>query len=749
MQPSARTFLITLFLAFVTAAIYLPDLQGAPPFLSNDEACIALNARAIAATGRDVDGRFMPSLFYSPEFFNAHATRIWFLPILVYVTALLLKVLPFGETAIRLPLVLAGIADVLLVYFIAARVTRRTTTAVVAAILMALTPSHFFHARLALPAQISGPFVLGWVLCVLVYLERRSARWLFASGLLLGIAAIGYIGPLVIAYGLLTWAVLYQRNARWQGYAAVVLGGVVPSLYFLWLARDPRVVQDILGHYQQPAVDHGVISRLLEAGRLYFAFWSPSFLFVQGAARNASAANVIGVFLLPLVGLVLLGIARATWRRDAVSILLLGGFFTAPLTASFVGESHAIWRALEVAPFGVLLATLGLDLLLSESTPPAARWMACLAALGIPILVAIDNRMQLQHGQAMIRLLVVPLAIVLPALLFKKSRAVSLSTRSLLLAAVAVVGAEAAHVTRLTDVAGVVILLAAIATLPFVSPQAIVSLLGLLASEFLYLHVDYPAVSRVGPIPASAILMAMRATIVIATTGTGLAITNRLLRCASFPTGARTVVGIAVALVVLQIGYFYIDVFAARLPRLLFASLVLVTAFAASAALARAALDSRTISRLSAAGLLTAGIVQFGYFYLDYRIQYPTRNTVTSAGNVRLAWEQIIDDARRRTPAAVFVGPIGSYADAGLYWRFYLVKHRREDLLTRTVENQPFERFGVRRLPSGAVIVVSPTPQVDQLISEMESAGEIRPSHGDGVLRAEDGTPLFWIVERN
>src|SRR5439155_21733345 len=108
-------------------------------------------------------------------------------------------------------------------------------------------------APLALPAQISVPFVLAWLLCVLVYLERRNGWWLFASGVLLGVAAVGYIGPLVIVYGLLTWAVLYQRRAPWPHYAAIVAGGLLPSLYFVWVARDPVALQEIFGHYQQPA----------------------------------------------------------------------------------------------------------------------------------------------------------------------------------------------------------------------------------------------------------------------------------------------------------------------------------------------------------------------------------------------------------------------------------------------------------------------------------------------------------------
>jgi 4-amino-4-deoxy-L-arabinose transferase-like glycosyltransferase len=750
MRLSVRTLLIPVFLAFVTAAIYLPDLQGSPPFLSNDEACIALNARAIAATGHDVDGRFMPSLFYSPASFAPNGVRIWFLPILVYSTALVLKILPFTETAVRLPLVVAAIADVLLVYLIALRIFRRRPVAVAAAILLALTPAHFFHARLALPAQISGPFVLGWLLCVLVYLDRRQARWLFASGVLLGVAAVGYIGPLVIGYGLLTWAVLYQRRDRWPPYAAIVAGGILPCLYFLWLARDPAIVHEILGHYQQPAAGGGIVGRVAGILALYWNFWSPDFLFVEGAVRNARASGVIGVFLLPLAGLVAIGVFRALLRRDAISTLLLGGFLIAPVTASFAGENQAIWRALEVAPFGVLLAALGLEPLLSEDRAAPAPWAAYVAAFGLSLAVASRYRDHLQHAQPMIRALVVPLAVALVALLLRKLRDAPLSTRSLLPAAVAIAATQAAYVTPLADLVNVVIPVLAIVALLFVTDAApIAALVGLLAGEFLYLHIDYAPVSRVGAIPASAVLMAMR----LATLGGVLAISSGIAvivrRRTPPPAHAgRSLAAAIAAVVALQAAYFHVGAVTGHASRLLFVSAILVCAIGAAAALAGVAGDRRTFARLGAAALLTAAFVQFGYFYADYLTGYPQRNMVTAAGNVRVAWERVIDEAAQRDIPAVFVGPIGAYGDAGLYWRFYVAKHHREDLLTRTIENEPFERARIRRLPHGSIVVVSPSADVDRLVRQMEAAGELTRDGSDGLISAPDGTPLFWMLER-
>ena len=46
---------------------------------------------------------------------------MWFQPMLMYTIALVLRVLPFTESSIRLPMVGVGIIDVVLMYFVAKR----------------------------------------------------------------------------------------------------------------------------------------------------------------------------------------------------------------------------------------------------------------------------------------------------------------------------------------------------------------------------------------------------------------------------------------------------------------------------------------------------------------------------------------------------------------------------------------------------------------------------------------------------
>ena len=143
-------------------AIYAWRLGSAPVYLAHDEVVFALNAQSIAATGRGMEGGWLPLSFHV-------AGNYWATPVNIYLTALFLKVLPISETSIRLPGVLIGLVDVVLMYFVARRLFGREVLAIVAAVLLTLTPSHMIHSRLGVDHLYPVPFVLGWLLLLLSF----------------------------------------------------------------------------------------------------------------------------------------------------------------------------------------------------------------------------------------------------------------------------------------------------------------------------------------------------------------------------------------------------------------------------------------------------------------------------------------------------------------------------------------------------------------------------------------------------
>jgi hypothetical protein len=87
--------------------------------------------------------------------------------------------------------------------------------------------------------------------------------------------------------------------------------------------------------------------------------------------------------------------------------------------------------------------------------------------------------------------------------------------------------------------------------------------------------------------------------------------------------------------------------------------------------------------RYGAVALLVAIPLHFAFFCVDYWRDYPLRTAYWFEGNHRAALETLIQRAPAAdAPVIYFQQDRLAYIDA--YWRFYLLKNRRLDLLLRT-----------------------------------------------------------------
>jgi hypothetical protein len=100
------------------------------------------------------------------------------------------------------------------------------------------------------------------------------------------------------------------------------------------------------------------------------------------------STRLAGVFLVAIAFLLVIGVRRALDARTPLAPILLLGFVTAPLAAVLVPEAGAINRAVEIIPFTILLATMGLERLWSAE-PARARIMR-IAAIALVALVPVQ-----------------------------------------------------------------------------------------------------------------------------------------------------------------------------------------------------------------------------------------------------------------------------------------------------------------------------------------------------------------------
>ena len=103
----------------------------------------------------------------------------------------------------------------------------------------------------------------------------------------------------------------------------------------------------------------GAGAALAETIRIYWSYFDPSFLFVQGGnSRNLSTGNA-GVFLMPVAVLAPLGLYHLREHR-LVRMLVVIGLLAAPLPAVIKGAPYAIQRASGLLIYVSLLAGFGL-----------------------------------------------------------------------------------------------------------------------------------------------------------------------------------------------------------------------------------------------------------------------------------------------------------------------------------------------------------------------------------------------------
>src|SRR5262249_52768361 len=96
----------------LAAWLYFDRLDYAPPYVEIDEVLIGLDGHAIATTGRDLRGEFLP-------LYSQTAEHSWYQPMVIYLTAAALTVVSLSEWAVRLPTASIGILDVVLVLAVA------------------------------------------------------------------------------------------------------------------------------------------------------------------------------------------------------------------------------------------------------------------------------------------------------------------------------------------------------------------------------------------------------------------------------------------------------------------------------------------------------------------------------------------------------------------------------------------------------------------------------------------------------
>lgn len=425
-----RTIAIGVLLAVSVTALYATRLGFAPVYLMHDESQFALQAHAIAATGRDLSGRRLPIYFTEPEF---PAGRD---PAIIYATALALKALPLSDSSVRLATALTGVINVVLMFLVGRRLFKSEWLGLIAAILLALTPAHFIRSRLVLSPFYSIPFILAWLWWLSRFIDRpdppspeastsakapadRSARQarrtLGVAAAWLGLGMYTYLACMVMmpVYLLLTaWVASRRRGpgpvlsegafdevegSRVEGWRSALLAGfLIPLLPMAaWYATHPERYGQIVEAYKLYSADATAVQGAVGLAAydsvrvrlgLVWSFFSPEFLFISGDSSLINSTRQIGLFPLAFAVLIPAGLYQLGRNGGDMGKVILAGFLSAPL-ASVISGAIEMNRIMFAIPFGVLTAAFGARALLG-APHHLWRWAVVAMLVSVPLQFA-------------------------------------------------------------------------------------------------------------------------------------------------------------------------------------------------------------------------------------------------------------------------------------------------------------------------------------------------------------------------
>jgi len=402
-RPSAR--LAGVFVLSVTATLYLWDLSRAPIHLLGDEAQFGIHADSIARTGRDLSGHFMPLLVSTWDPLGDQARheqhqetgKVWYQPVLFYLIALILKFAPLAEASIRIPTALiGGVVDPLLMFLVARRLFRDPRLAALASMTLVLSPAHLILGREAVDYLCPVPFVLGWLYCLVAFIDEGGVWRAFAGGVLLGIGFYSFIAawifmPLCL---LLTWiACVRSGRETLRASLAAGVGFALPLVPLgLWLWSNPEMVRETVARYQGYAGEHVALvgasgffhlNNIQHQVSVYWDYFNPSVLFLVGGPSLTTSTGRAGLFLWSVAVFLPVGFYVLLKRLTSmpIAVVLLGGFVLAPVPATLAGERDMVQRVLAGLPFAALIATFGLARLWRSPYRPARVMTVLLLAL--------------------------------------------------------------------------------------------------------------------------------------------------------------------------------------------------------------------------------------------------------------------------------------------------------------------------------------------------------------------------------
>ena len=368
---------ILIVILFGALLLRIIGLNKVPPELFGDELDVGYQAYSLLKTGRDYKGQILPLYI--------HSFSEWRAPLLMYVTVPFVGVFGSNEWGVRLPSVFFALVTIIFLYLLVKK-TLNSKTAVLSALLLAISPWHIQYSRAAFEVSLLLALILSAAYFFILSFEKNNLIYL--SVFLFSLAFYTYSTAILFIPLFLILLILLNRTAFSKFpfrkiVSAVILLGilVIPLAYNVFFGYAAERYSQF-SIFSDTEIAHQIDLKRADGGNNlaekifhnkpiswikvilvnYTSAFSPQFLFKEGDVTFRHSIHSVGQFYWVELPFVLSGIYLIIKKRNNQSAFYLVWLLIAAIPSSLTkdGAVHATRLILMLPPL-IVITAIGLD----------------------------------------------------------------------------------------------------------------------------------------------------------------------------------------------------------------------------------------------------------------------------------------------------------------------------------------------------------------------------------------------------
>lgn len=206
-----------------------------PPGFTADEATMGYDAYSLLKTGKDQFGASWPLAFRSFGDYRA--------PLYIYASMPFVAIFGLIPLAVRLPSIIAGSLEIVLIYLVGKEILSRTA-GLFSAILLMLSPWSILQTRFAQETNLSTLTIFVGISGLIFWIRKKKWKYIVYSALFFGLSFYSYHNarlttPLLLL-GCLVLITLVKKVSGRQVVLAVIIGILTVLPLTVWIKNNPQ-----------------------------------------------------------------------------------------------------------------------------------------------------------------------------------------------------------------------------------------------------------------------------------------------------------------------------------------------------------------------------------------------------------------------------------------------------------------------------------------------------------------------------